>query len=144
VDGKNSRPTHRDKAAMNGAQIYLFAMLRRVAGSVRATGHEQYDGAASTTTPREPEEFFEIESGGRQELAVHSSRRPRGYSDGAQTCPLMTNRTGAAFSASVHGGQFPFTFGNLEHTQIAQALACVALEDLGNIFGHSLISREES
>jgi len=32
VDGKNSRPTHRDKAAMNGAQTYLLARLRRVAG----------------------------------------------------------------------------------------------------------------
>ncbi len=31
---KSSRPTHRDKAAMNGAQTYLFAKLRRVAGSV--------------------------------------------------------------------------------------------------------------
>jgi hypothetical protein len=28
------RPTHRDKAAMNGAQISLFAQLKRVAGSV--------------------------------------------------------------------------------------------------------------
>ena len=34
MDGKISRPTHRDKAAMNGAQTYLFAKLRRVAGSV--------------------------------------------------------------------------------------------------------------
>jgi hypothetical protein len=34
VDGKNTRPTHRDKAAMNGAQTHLFAKLRRVGGSV--------------------------------------------------------------------------------------------------------------
>jgi hypothetical protein len=33
VDGKYSRPTHRDKAAMNGAQTYLIAKLKRVAGS---------------------------------------------------------------------------------------------------------------
>jgi hypothetical protein len=30
VDGKNSRPTHRHKAATNGAQTHLFAKLRRV------------------------------------------------------------------------------------------------------------------
>ena len=34
VDGKYSRPTHRDKAAMNGAQTYIFAKLSWVAGSV--------------------------------------------------------------------------------------------------------------
>jgi hypothetical protein len=32
--GKNSRPTHRDNAAMNGAQTSLFAKHKRVAGSM--------------------------------------------------------------------------------------------------------------
>ncbi len=34
MDGKNSPPTHRDKAAMNGARTDLLAKHRRVAGSV--------------------------------------------------------------------------------------------------------------
>ena len=34
MDGKNSRPTHRDKAAMNGAQTSLFAKPKRKVGSV--------------------------------------------------------------------------------------------------------------
>src|ERR1035438_10531146 len=37
-----------------------------------------------------------------------------------------------------------FAVINLEHAHIKQGLTCVVLENLGNIFGHSLICREES
>jgi hypothetical protein len=40
VDSKNPRPTHRDKAAMNGAQTSLFAKLKLVAGSVSGPSAE--------------------------------------------------------------------------------------------------------
>jgi hypothetical protein len=52
VDGKNARPTHRDEAAMNWAQIYLPAKLRRVAGSVSGPPACSYQSRIVVTDSR--------------------------------------------------------------------------------------------
>ncbi len=42
MDGEDSRPTHRDKAAMNGAQTYLFTKLKQVVRSMNGESSRSF------------------------------------------------------------------------------------------------------
>jgi len=87
VDGEASRPTHRDKAAMNGAQICLFGKGRLMAGSVSGPltigirwGADRWQrlraghGPALCITPLAQLARWRSSGSGRLGFAAHSSR----------------------------------------------------------------------
>ncbi len=69
------RPTHRNKAAMNGAQTYLFARIRGVAGSVRGLSAENL--------------WRNSQVGGKNSRPTH---RDEAAMNGAQTYPFAEFR----------------------------------------------------
>jgi len=67
MDGETARPTHRDKAAMNGAQI-------RLSGKGRWMGDLHERGACPNSASRELEK---VQRNSREMIDPHLSQPPR-------------------------------------------------------------------